>query len=87
MKSSHCEKYVSVDKVVKSVQTYKKLKNPHYENVEFPNSYTEYVRSHDPVGYSNFLEDVENNLVDEIDCDTLDKDEEKYMDMEIRNMI
>ena len=55
LKSSHFERFISVENLLKSVLLFKELKNPHYENISVADSYIDYVQANDPQGYDDFF--------------------------------
>ena len=51
MKNSHMDQYISVEKIIKAINTFKQLENKHYKDINIPESYEDFVRSEDPVGF------------------------------------
>ena len=82
------DQYISVEKIINAINTFKELQNKHYKDVNIPESYEDFVRTEDPVGYeflfpeenSSLHESFEDNNEENLDEpeDESSKEDDKY---------
>ena len=84
MKNSHMDQYISVEKMINALNTFKELQNKHYNNINIPESYEDFVRTEDPIGYDLIYSEEENSMEDILDNNTEENVEEMNDDESLK---